>query len=139
LKNIVLINKTGRDFSSYNFQKVFDAVSQGEGFPNNKSLNLTLSNGDFIKSLNKKFRSKDSKTDVLSFPTQIDFLPMLGDIIIDIEVAENQKGNRSLESELQYLLLHGILHLLGYDHIAAKDKQIMESKEKKYWKIIKEL
>ena len=139
MKNILLINKTNLDFADYDFQKVFDVVSKYEEIPNEKTLNLTLSDGDYIKHLNQKFRGRNSMTDVLSFPTDIDFLPILGDIIIDIEVADKQKGNRSLESELQYLLLHGLLHLLGYDHIGLKDKQIMESKEKKYWKIIKEL
>ncbi len=139
MENIILINKTNLNFDSYDFQKVFDVVIREEGVQTEKTLNLTLSSGDYIKSLNKKFRSKDSKTDVLSFPSEIDFLPILGDIIIDIESAHNQKGTRTLESELQYLFLHGLLHLLGYDHIAAKDKKIMESKENKYWKIIKEL
>jgi len=139
MKNIILINKTKIKIDIEKLQKVFDVVSREENISSDKTLNLTLSDDNDIQSLNKKFRGKNSKTDVLSFPSEINFLPMLGDIIIDIEVAINQKGTRSLESELQYLFLHGLLHLLGYDHIALKDKNIMNLKEKKYWKIIKEL
>lgn len=77
-----------------------------------------------IKKLNKIFRNKNHATDVLSFPyepDQFDFLEtenFIGDIIISLETAKRQAVENSLpfETEIKQLILHGILHLLGYDH-----------------------
>lgn len=75
-----------------------------------------------MKELNGFFRGKDLTTDVLSFPHEADeFQPnenFLGDIVISVEQAERQsKDNKlTLENEIQQLILHGVLHLCGYDH-----------------------
>lgn len=72
--------------------------------------------------LNKLFRGKDSTTDVLSFPHKPDeFDPdknSLGDIVISVEQAQKQadENGLSLEGEIKQLMLHGLLHLCGYDH-----------------------
>lgn len=73
--------------------------------------------------LNKLFRGKDSTTDVLSFPHEADEFEtgeenFLGDIVISVEQAKRQaEANRlSLETEIKQLILHGALHLCGYDH-----------------------
>ncbi len=72
--------------------------------------------------LNSQFRGKNLTTDVLSFPYETDEFDadkdFLGDIVISIEQAERQaiENNLSLENEVFQLILHGILHLLGYDH-----------------------
>ncbi|HLU99654.1 MAG TPA: rRNA maturation RNase YbeY [Acidobacteriota bacterium] len=65
----------------------------------------------------KRFRQKDSPTDVLSFPADDEGESYLGDILISIETAARQASG-SLTQELQLLSLHGLLHLLGYDHEA---------------------
>jgi probable rRNA maturation factor len=76
-----------------------------------------------IQSLNRQFRRKDHATDVLSFPSG-EMLPegsiLLGDVAISLETARRQAGEAgvSLQHELGRLLLHGILHLCGYDHEA---------------------
>lgn len=82
-----------------------------------------------MRELNKNFRGKNSTTDVLSFPFEADEfesgaeLPTfagdyLGDIIISAERAEKQaaENNLDFETEIKQLILHGILHLCGYDH-----------------------
>lgn len=75
-----------------------------------------------MKELNKLFRGKDSTTDVLSFPNEPDeFDPdknNLGDIVISVEQAAKQSNENglSLETEIKQLILHGVLHLCGYDH-----------------------
>ena len=82
-----------------------------------------------MKELNRLFRNKDSTTDVLSFPHEPDDLEIqlqavehgsafLGDIVISVEQAERQaKENKlTLENEIKQLILHGVLHLCGYDH-----------------------
>ena len=56
----------------------------------------------------------------------------LGDIIIDTTIADEQKENRTLILELQELFLHGLLHLLGYDHLSAAQDAIMKEKEEIY-------
>jgi len=76
-----------------------------------------------MRSLNCRYLRRDYATDVLSFSyeeTMMDGLPFLGEIVIAPEIAENQavRFKNSPEKELRKLLVHGILHLLGYDHEA---------------------
>jgi probable rRNA maturation factor len=79
-----------------------------------------------MKELNGFFRGKDSTTDVLSFPHEPDEFDSdqtnLGDIVISVEQAERQaKENKlTLENEIKQLILHGLLHLCGYDHETDK-------------------
>jgi len=86
-----------------------------------------------MKELNSLFRGKDSTTDVLSFPHEPDELdPVknnLGDIVISVEQADRQsKENKlTLEREIKQLILHGLLHLCGYDH--ETDRGEMNSRE----------
>ena len=90
-----------------------------------------------IESLNKEYLGVDSPTDVLSFPIE-DVIEikkgvplLLGDVIICPAVASQQatKNSRSFEREISHLLIHGILHLLGYDHVLPKERKVMEDKE----------
>ena len=75
-----------------------------------------------IKKLNKQFRATDKTTDVLSFPAETDGFvesePNLGDIAISVERAEFQakENGLSFDQEVAQLILHGLLHLCGYDH-----------------------
>jgi probable rRNA maturation factor len=74
-----------------------------------------------MKELNRFFREKDSTTDVLSFPhepDQFDDATNLGDIVISVVQAQKQadENGLTLENEIQQLILHGVLHLCGYDH-----------------------
>ena len=130
---IIVENNTNKVFDNKIFDQVILAIKE-ENLQSEAEINLLLTEGDEIQNLNRRFRGKDSKTDVLSFSSQIPNIPFLGDIIIDISTADYQKGNRKLEKELQILFLHGVLHLLGYDHISAKQKKIMNEKENRYIK-----
>lgn len=75
-----------------------------------------------MRELNRMFRYKNSTTDVLSFPYEADEFEQdennLGDIVISLEQAARQasENNLDLETEIKQLILHGILHLCGYDH-----------------------
>jgi len=90
----------------------------------NRTLSVAFISDRRMKELNKFFRGKDSTTDVLSFPHEPDqFEPpsaFLGDIVISAEQAEKQAAENglSLEGEIKQLILHGLLHLCGYDHEA---------------------
>lgn len=82
-----------------------------------------------IHELNKTYRDIDSPTDVLSFESDIE--GDLGDIFICEEVAEEnaKKYKTTLENEINLLIVHGMLHLCGYDHMTDEKAQIMEARE----------
>lgn len=88
----------------------------------NKSAVIAFVSDKKMRELNKDFRGKNSTTDVLSFPFEADEFDAdennLGDIIISAEQAERQskENNLDFETEIKQLILHGILHLCGYDH-----------------------
>jgi probable rRNA maturation factor len=100
-------------------------------------LSLALIGNAEMRRLNARYRSKDYPTDVLSFPVEGPVgaaAPLLGDVIISVEKAAQQAKERrhSLEREMELLLIHGIVHLLGYDHErSAKDARAMGRVEKR--------
>ncbi len=97
-------------------------------------LSILLVDDADIQNLNRQHRNRDSATDVLSFPQMDDddFIShMLGDVVISVETAERQAKEHhfSLEQELVLLLIHGLLHLLGYDHERSpEDEKAMKAK-----------
>lgn len=99
---------------------------------NKSDLGIVIGNDALLHQLNLKFRQVDSATDVLSFPSdEVD--PdssnlYLGDIVISLPRAEEQASTEghSLADELQLLVVHGTLHLLGHDHAEVKDKMRMQ-------------
>ena len=129
-------NQTIRDIDLDKLQYVYKHLLKHE-FKEEKDVSLLLLDHGQSRVFNKKYRGKDSETDVISFSSDLAFLPTYGDIIIDLSVAEKQKCERSLNHEVAVLFIHGLLHLLGYDHLSAKDKEIMEKKEKYYYNLIK--
>lgn len=97
---------------------------------------LALVNNKAIKDLNRKFLNKDAPTDVLSFPIgekASDGKFYLGDIIISVPQAAKQclLKQHGLERELEILIIHGFLHLLGFEHFKG-----MEEEEKKTWEYL---
>ncbi|WP_396127679.1 rRNA maturation RNase YbeY [Dethiobacter alkaliphilus] len=113
-------------------------------FPSDAEVSLTLCDDVTIHELNKTWRSVDAPTDVLSFPLLGDMtlkVPpgeelMLGDVIISVERAraQAQEFGHSVEREILYLYVHGLLHLLGYDHLEEEEKREMRSLEEKLLK-----
>lgn len=94
-------------------------------------LTLVVSDDDAIRELNRNFLGNDSPTDVLSFPAN-EMDPetgrrYLGDVIISLPRAREQAegAGHPVEAELQLLVIHGVLHLLGYDHAEAEEKARM--------------
>lgn len=84
-------------------------------------LSVVLCSDDDIRSMNSKWRGLDESTDVLSFPQEDPDQVILGDIVVSIETARRQATERghTLKDEIRILLVHGLLHLLGYDHEGA--------------------
>ncbi|KAJ1486935.1 hypothetical protein T484DRAFT_1942443 [Baffinella frigidus] len=85
-------------------------------------LSVVLASDAHIRALNREWRGKDAATDVLSFPQGDDAGGLLGDLVVSIETASRQADERghSLQTELRVLMVHGLLHLLGYDHETAE-------------------
>ncbi len=103
-------------------------------------VSVTLTNNEYIHKLNKQYRRIDRPTDVLSFalnegeePAVVDGpdINMLGDIIISVERAVEQAAEygHSVEREMAFLTVHGMLHLLGYDHMEEADRREMRQEE----------
>jgi len=110
------------------------------------SLTILLSNNKNIKKLNKRFRNKDTSTDVLSFPSEkkinIKKTPYIGDIVVSYEFMNKPKASSALEfkSKVTKIFIHGFLHLLGFDHIKLKDfKEMLIEEEKIYQAIEKKI
>jgi probable rRNA maturation factor len=108
-------------------------------------ISVLFTNDKFIRALNNKYRGIDKPTDVLSFSLQegaikspeVESDKLLGDIIVSVETAQRQSNNlnHSIEKELTVLLIHGLLHLTGYNHEKGKDYKIMREKESEILKI----
>ena len=117
--------------------KVLELVEQSQA-----ELSVALVNNREIRKLNAKYRQKDYPTDVLSFPAANELpigVRLLGDVVISVEKAEEQakQRGRTLNEETVTLLIHGVLHLLGYDHErSAKDARIMGRLEKKIYRTL---
>lgn len=100
---------------------------------NNVVFNIIIVDNETIHSINKEYRGVDRPTDVISFALEDDKsfvqteLRILGDIYISIDKAREQAKNygHSLKREISFLTIHGLLHLLGYDHMEEKDEKEM--------------
>ncbi len=117
-----------------------------EGIACPLEISVSIVSLEEIQALNKQYRSKDSVTDVLSFPLldedelqqglkQNKLLPV-GDIVICLEQAKFQANEYAhpIERELAFLAVHSTLHLLGYDHLDLEDEEIMFDKQKRVLK-----
>ena len=106
----------------------------------NAELSLALIGSVEMKKLNAKYRKKDYPTDVLSFPIE-GIVPketrLLGDVVVSVEKAAEQAKARgySPEQEMVTLLIHGIVHLMGYDHErSAREARAMDRVEKRIYR-----
>ena len=91
-----------------------------------------VSDGD-MRELNRRYRQIDATTDVLCFPQKSDVSPdLLGDIVISYQTAlrHSRRLEITIEEELRLLIVHAILHLLGFDHKKKKEREAMRKKEK---------
>jgi probable rRNA maturation factor len=105
-----------------------------EGQKETAELVVRIVDADEIQALNAQYRHKDKPTNVLSFPSEIPEIvasPLLGDIVICAGVVadEAQAQGKPLMAHWAHMIVHGVLHLLGYDHIVESDAQQMEHLE----------
>jgi len=127
-------------------QKVIEKVLTQENLPNEVEISLLITDQEKIRELNRQYRGKDRPTDVLSFamseqreeaePTSFigppDGLLHLGEVIISYPqaVMQAQERRHSIKREMAILIVHGVLHVLGYDHERAEMEPAMAAKEK---------
>ncbi len=115
-----------------------------EGLGDNVELSILFTNNEKIKTLNREYRSIDKATNVLSFSMRegisVPFDNILGDIVISEEYARNEAKEMGIteEERIIQLLIHGVLHLIGYDHEKEAEYEKMKKKEDFYFNQWKE-
>jgi probable rRNA maturation factor len=113
-------------------RRLMQAIGQEES-----AISLTLIGDAAMQELNKDYRGKDAATDVLSFPLDqgpaTDSERLLGDVVISVDTAARQASeyDATLQRELYRLLIHGLLHLLGHDHVLVRERRKMEREERR--------
>ena len=134
------------------YRKVVDEVLDIEKCPYEAEVNLLITGNDEIREINKQERNIDSPTDVLSFPmgeydtpadfSCIDESPdyfnvetgelMLGDIVLSYDkiCSQAKEYGHSERREFAFLIVHSMLHLIGYDHIEETDRMLMEERQR---------
>lgn len=133
-------------------EKVFRLVLCERGVDRDCQVSLTFCDNDTIREINRKYRNIDKPTDVLSFPMieygdgerfdnsygpdEIDMDTgeiVLGDIVISLERADEQavEYGHSIEREISFLMVHGMLHILGFDHQSESDRMTMRAEEER--------
>lgn len=131
---------SGRKIPLAKWEKWFQAIAREIKSAKNLEVSVAVVGDMAIKKLNKVYRGKDEITDVLSFDEMSSAIEkhfaakdFLGEIVICYQQAKRQakKARHSLDDEMQLLLTHGFLHLLGYDHEIKKEAQKMRLLEEK--------
>jgi probable rRNA maturation factor len=102
-----------------------------DNFPDESSLTVLLGSDAKLRALNRNFRGKNKPTNVLSFPASPNQGGYRGDIALayGVTAREAKAAGKSLGDHAAHLVVHGVLHLAGYDHVRARDAKIMEPLE----------
>jgi len=97
--------------------------------PSSTEVSISFIDDGYMRELNLKYRDNNRTTDVLSFPQEGE---LLGDILISVDkaTAQSEELGHTFEQEVRRLVVHGVLHLLGYDHKKLQEARLMEEKEK---------
>jgi probable rRNA maturation factor len=111
------------------------AAAGGPDATRRATLAVALADDARLRALNHDFRGRDKPTNVLSFPDGVagpDGVVNLGDVALAFETcaAEARAQGKTLRAHLVHLVVHGVLHLLGHDHVRARDAERMESLER---------
>jgi rRNA maturation RNase YbeY len=131
----------GKKISARRFKQIADEVLLLLD-QDRSELSIALIGNAEMQRLNAQYRNRDYPTDVLSFPAEATLpsgVRLLGDVIISVDKARQQadERKRTLEQEMVTLLIHGVLHLLGFDHErSAKDARVMGQWEKKIYRAL---
>ena len=132
-----IINNYNKKIDEFDILNNYVKFVVGKEKLNDCIFNIILVDNEYIKKLNKDYRKIDRETDVISFALEDSdnnydsVIRVLGDIYISVDMAYYQANlyNHSNIRELCFLATHGILHLLGYDHINEEDEIVMFKKQ----------
>ena len=115
-----------------------EAMAQGGGAAG-AALTILLTSDRHLRALNLSFRGKDGATNVLSFPSPMDAKSYLGDVAVayGVTAKEAKSAGKSLIDHATHLAVHGVLHLLGFDHVTARQAKVMERLETRILKVLK--
>lgn len=136
MPNIIITPKYRKDINKERILNSINSVIDASDFEEKSDLTIKISDDLEIQGLNKVYRGIDSPTDVLSFNNEYIDLEngkiYKGDVIISYQTAERQarETGHDLSDEIELLVVHGCLHLFGYDHIVPTDKQVMWEKQR---------
>ncbi|MDD3302335.1 MAG: rRNA maturation RNase YbeY [Candidatus Gracilibacteria bacterium] len=121
-------------------KNIFKTIEETQEKTQAGTLNLVFVGPEEIKNLNSTYRKKDEVTDVLSFNYIFDFNEakkndIVGELVfcIDRIIEQGQEDNLGSEKEFYMLLIHSVLHILGYDHEEENDYILMKTQENKIW------
>jgi len=108
------------------------ALAEAGGTPDSAELSIVLADDALVHALNRQWRGQDKPTNVLSFPAPPNPERHLGDVALAFGVCAREAGEQGkpLGHHLQHLVVHGVLHLLGYDHMRDDDAEAMEGLER---------
>ena len=114
--SIAILNQSGRRIRQEDLREVIAKTLELHG-ASEFSLEVVLADDDFVQDLNARFRGKNEQTDVLTFPAPKTPLNHLGEVVISVPYGERQAAHRGVsgDTELAYLAVHGVLHLLGFE------------------------
>jgi probable rRNA maturation factor len=123
-----------------NLRRLAAEVLRQEGVAGETELSLIVADDEAVRALNRRFRDVDAPTDVLafgagadeSFVTAPDSPPYLGDVVVSYQraLAQAEEWGHTVAEELKLLVIHGILHLLGYDHQEEAAARKMRERER---------
>lgn len=130
---INVLNDAGYEVDSGQLRMAAETVLSQHDIAEDNELSVVIRDDDFVRALNRQFRDIDSPTDVLSFPAERppveidDEPPYLGDLIIGYPyaAAQSAREGHALSDSLMLLVVHGTLHLLGYDHDTSTNRAVM--------------
>ena len=126
MNNIGINNLSDIDINEKRIKQIVSILLKKEGIKD-KELSVVFLTKDSVRQLNKKYRNSDRATDVLSFEGENDFL---GEIAISPQIVLQRSTKNNFTKNIAQTLIHGILHLLKYDHIKKADREKMREKEK---------
>ena len=137
--NIGIFNKTNEEIEDIDLVNEIAIHLLKEEKQDGIELNIIFVDNKEIREINKIYRNKDYETDVISFALEDDdtFIKLdyriLGDIYISLDKVkeQSQEYGHSFRRELLFLVVHGLLHLLGYDHMNEEEEKVMFAKQEK--------
>ena len=123
---------------SERLERLASAAMEREGLAPGE-LSVMITDDETVRELNREYAGEDASTDVLAFSLREgeefaspDDVLRLGEVIISYPTAERQaaEARRSVDEEIDHLVVHGVLHLLGYDHAESADEDKMRTRER---------